>query len=71
MHLIFTYLIPVVPFFFFINGYVSCLRGRTAGEMFKLMETEGIDVTGWKFTDGETKVLPPFGTVYHFIGTKE
>ncbi|KAM5347986.1 hypothetical protein ACJ41O_007810 [Fusarium nematophilum] len=71
MHLIFTYLIPVVPLFFFINGYVSCLRARTPSEMFRLMEQEGIDTEGWRFTDGETRVLPPFGKIYHFIGTKE
>ncbi|KAI8685635.1 hypothetical protein NCS55_00236400 [Fusarium keratoplasticum] len=71
MHLFFTYIIPVVPLFFVINGYVSCLRGRTPEEMFKLIQAEGIDTTGWRFTNGETRVLPPFGTIYHFIGTKE
>lgn len=71
MHMIFTYLIPVVPAFFFINGYVSCLRARTPNEMFKLMEEEGIDTKGWRFEDGETTVLPPFGKMYHFIGVKE
>lgn len=75
LHLILTYLIPVVPLFFAWDGYVSCLRTRTPAEIGELILREEamgkLDTTDWSFHSGVTKVLPPFGNLYWFIGTKK
>lgn len=73
LHLVFTYMIPIVPLFFAWDGYVSCIRTRTDGELKRMILKEqaaGLDCEGWTFHSGQTKVLPPFGNLYWFIGTK-
>lgn len=73
LHLVFTYLIPIAPLFFAWDGYVSCIRTRTDGELKAMIQKEeaaGLDCSGWTFHSGQTKVLPPFGNLYWFIGTK-
>lgn len=72
MHLFFTYLIPLVPLFYAIDGYVSCIRGRTPKEIDNLLqEQEGLDISGWEFREGEKLVLPPFGVLYWYMGIKK
>jgi hypothetical protein len=72
MHLIFTYLIPVVPLFFAVDGYVSCIRTRTPAETTMLLTSQkGLDLSEWVFKSGETLVLPPFGKLYWYIGVKK
>lgn len=73
LHLVFTYLIPIAPLFFAWDGYISCIRTRTEEEIKKLIQKEeasGLDCHDWTFHIGQTKVLPPFGNLYWFIGTK-
>jgi hypothetical protein len=72
LHLIFTYVLPLVPLMFAVDGYVSCIRGRTNKELENLMRRQkGLDLSKWKFTAGETKVLPPFGVMYWYVGVKQ
>jgi hypothetical protein len=71
LHLIFTYLIPIVPLFFAVDGYVSCIRTRTPDEVDALIKRSGVDTSGWQIKSGETLVLPPFGRLYWIIGRKE
>lgn len=72
LHIIFTYLIPIVPLFFAIDGYVSCLRTRTPGEVYNLLHRHpDLNLDEWEFKSGETKVLPPFGNLYWFIGVRK
>lgn len=72
LHVIFTYLIPIVPLFFAIDGYVSCIRTRTPGELHKMIRQHpDLDLDEWEFKSGETKVLPPFGNLYWFIGVRK
>jgi hypothetical protein len=72
LHLFFTYVIPLVPMMFFVDGYVSCLRGRTNKEIDTMMRSQkGLDLSQWEFKSGETKVLPPFGVMYWYVGVKK
>lgn len=72
MHLIFTYLIPLVPLFYAIDGYVSCIRGRTPKEIDALLNSDpSLDISGWEFREGEKLVLPPFGILYWYMGVKK
>ena len=72
LHLFFTYLIPIVPLFYAIDGYVSCIRGRTPNETFDLLRRQpDLDLSGWEFKSAEQVVLPPFGTLYWYSGVKK
>lgn len=72
MHLIFTYLFPLVSLFFAVDGYVSCIRGRTPEEITSLLRRNtDLDLSEWEFKDGEDMVLPPFGMMYWYIGVKK
>lgn len=72
MHLFFTYLIPLVPLFYAIDGYVSCIRTRTPKETDDLLRRQtDLDLSGWDFKSGEQLVLPPFGYLYYYIGVKK
>lgn len=72
LHLFFTYLIPIVPLFFAVDGYVSCIRGRTPEELTDLLQSQSeLDLNEWKFKSGEQMVLPPFGRMYWYMGVKE
>ncbi|KAG8404921.1 hypothetical protein J3459_022375 [Metarhizium acridum] len=74
LHILFTYIIPIVPLFFAWDGYVSCIRTRSGKEIRALIaeqEQRGLDVSDWTFHHGETKVLPPFGNLYWFMGVRK
>jgi hypothetical protein len=49
--LLWTYLIPVVPFVLFFDGLVSCLRAYSVGELQKM--TSGIAAKGYRWEIGE------------------
>jgi hypothetical protein len=73
MHLFLTYVVPIVPLFFAWDGYVSCIRTRSPKEIKDLITAEerrGLNKSDWTFHHGETKVLPPFGNLYWFVGVK-
>ena len=58
--------------FFAVDGYVSCIRGRTPEELDDLLRRQpDLDLSEWKFTSGENMVLPPFGIMYWYIGVKQ
>lgn len=72
LHLFFTYLLPIVPLFYAVDGYVSCTRGRTADETFDLIRRQpGVDLGGWEFRSGEQLVIPLFGVLYWYSGVKK
>ncbi|KAL4912421.1 hypothetical protein BDW62DRAFT_216299 [Aspergillus aurantiobrunneus] len=71
LHLLFTYLIPIVPIFYAIDGYVSCTRGRTAEETWALLKSQtGLDLSQWELRSGEQTALWPFGRLYWYSGVK-
>ncbi|KAL6716887.1 hypothetical protein ACLMJK_004799 [Lecanora helva] len=72
IHLIFTYLIPLVPLFYAVDGYVSCIRTRTPEETTALLKGQpDLDLSEWEFRSGERMVLPPFGNIYWYAGVKK
>ena len=72
VHLFFTYLFPLIPLFYAVDGYVSCIRTRTPGETKELLVSqEGLDLSEWDLRSGEKMVLPPFGNLYWYIGVKK
>ena len=72
MHILLTYLIPIVPLFFAVDGYVSCIRTRTAEETMALLtKQKDLDLSEWEFKSGSQLVLPPFGNLYYYIGVKK
>lgn len=71
LHLLFTYVIPIVPLFYAIDGYVSCTRGRSANEVWALLgRQQGLDLTQWELRSGEQTALWPFGKLYWYSGVK-
>jgi hypothetical protein len=71
-HLIFTYLIPLFPFYYIFDGVVSCIRGRTPEETFALLHRQrDLDLSDWELTYGEAKILPPAGTLFWYSGVKK
>ncbi|KAI9827467.1 MAG: hypothetical protein M1832_004817 [Thelocarpon impressellum] len=68
-HLFFTYVIPVIPLVLILDGWVSCLRTRTAGEVKALLEGQGVE--GWAFGDGEETHTWPMGKLSYIVGVKK
>ena len=78
LHLFFTYIIPLIPLFYAIDGYVSCVRVRTPEETWDLLirgtglsKEEWEKKNGWRLTSGRKVVLPPWGTLYWYAGVRE
>ena len=72
MRLLLTYAIPVAPAFYFIDGFVSCCRGRTAQETWDLLyQQTDIDLSEWELQSGEQTALRPFGKLYWYAGVKK
>lgn len=72
--LLFTYLVPLVPFVWVFDGYVSCLRTRTPSEVQDLIRQAVPDEherRKWRFRHGEEMHTVPIGRLYWIIATKE
>jgi hypothetical protein len=50
--ILWTYLLPVIPFVVWFDGVVSCLRAYTPSELNAL--TTGLSATGYRWESGET-----------------
>ncbi|WPH01312.1 Hypothetical protein R9X50_00415100 [Acrodontium crateriforme] len=71
-HILLTYLIPIVPIFYAIDGYVSCTRGRTACETWDLLYSQpDVDLSEWELSSGEQTALLPFGRLYWYAGVRK
>ena len=71
-HLFFTYLVPIVPFVWVFDGYVSCLRTRQPEEVLALAK-KGVgeeELGKWEFRSGRECHMWPFGWLYWIIATK-
>ncbi|KAI4133284.1 MAG: hypothetical protein LQ338_000342 [Usnochroma carphineum] len=73
--LFFTYVLPVVPLVVVLDGFVSCMRTRTRGEILRLMdEIEGMEEgwrVGWRFESGKRSHTWPTGVATWFVGVKD
>ncbi|WYZ35657.1 hypothetical protein EsH8_X_000304 [Colletotrichum jinshuiense] len=68
--LVFTYLIPILPFVLTFDGYISALRTRTPDEVEALMKSCGASTEGWEFKSGSELHMPPFGYVNWIVAEK-
>ncbi|TEA11424.1 hypothetical protein C8034_v007304 [Colletotrichum sidae] len=68
--LIFTYLIPILPFVLVFDGYISALRTRTPDEVEALMRTCGAPMDGWEIKSGCDLHMPPFGNMNWIVAEK-
>ncbi|KAH7157674.1 hypothetical protein B0J13DRAFT_176029 [Dactylonectria estremocensis] len=59
--LIFTYLIPILPFVLVFDGFISSLRTRTPEEVEMLLRSCGADTSRWEMTSGSERHLWPCG----------
>lgn len=59
--LLFSWLVPVLPFVLVFDGLVSCLRTRTAGEIECLLRSCGADTSSWEIQSGRRKFVWPGG----------
>ena len=71
-HLFFTYLVPLVPFVWVFDGYISCLRTRQPEEILALARQKipEDELHKWDFKAGAGCHMWPFGWLYWFIATK-
>lgn len=71
-HLFFTYLVPIVPFVWVFDGYISCLRTRTPAEIQALLQRRVSEdkLDNWTFKSGQDCHTWPFGWLYWIIATK-
>lgn len=74
-HLFFTYLVPLLPFVWVYDGYISCLRTRTREEVQELMKrAAGGDeevLKKWKIRSGEEVHTAVIGKLFWIVATKE
>ena len=72
MTLVFTYLLPILPFVLVFDGYISSLRTRTPDEVEVLLRTCGANGTdGWVMKSGDALHLWPFGYVNWIVCLKQ
>lgn len=62
-HLFFTYLVPIVPFIWVYDGYISCLRTRTPEEVRRLLSRNlsSDELEKWTFETGQICHTWPIG----------
>lgn len=71
LHLLFTYLMPIVPFVLIFDGYVSSMRTRTPEEIMALMQVQkDLDLSSWDFGHSRKMILWPVGFLHYFAGVK-
>ncbi|KAI9805693.1 MAG: hypothetical protein M1833_005186 [Piccolia ochrophora] len=69
-HLLFTYLLPIVPFVIVFDGYVSSLRTRTTEEVLQLASGNG-RIKGWKIRSGRELHTWPLSYMHWIVGVRE
>ncbi|EFX00518.1 hypothetical protein CMQ_7520 [Grosmannia clavigera kw1407] len=73
MTLVFTYLLPILPFVLVFDGWMSMLRTRTPDEVAALLHSCGAtpaDVARWELHSGEIRHLWPCGYLKWIVCVK-
>jgi hypothetical protein len=66
--IIFTYLLPILPFVLIFDGFISGLRTRTADEVAALLRDCGAaDAGEYRMKSGHVTHLPPTGHLNYVI----
>lgn len=73
--LLFTYIVPVLPIVLVVDGWVSCLRTRTADEVEALLRTCGAEggddeIAKWEVKSGSETFMWPVGRLNWIICVK-
>ncbi|CAI0641235.1 unnamed protein product [Colletotrichum noveboracense] len=68
--LIFTYLVPILPFVLVFDGYISALRTRTPDEVEALMRSCGARMEGWEVRSGKDAHIHGLGYVNWIVAEK-
>ncbi|KAK4457032.1 hypothetical protein QBC42DRAFT_189597 [Cladorrhinum samala] len=72
MALIFTYILPALPFVLVFDGWMSSLRTRTAAEVENMLRgCGGEGVEKWEVSSGSESFMWPVGRVNWVIGLKK
>lgn len=70
--LLFTYLLPVIPFVLVFDGWMSGLRTRTPAEVEAMLRARGgAAAEGWRVRSGRDKFIWPFGYMDWIVAYKE
>ncbi|CCU74389.1 unnamed protein product [Blumeria hordei] len=69
-HLLFTYIIPIIPFVVVFDGYISALRTRTPEEVETLLRGCGVSLDEWKLLSGTEQHTWPIGNMSWVIALK-
>lgn len=64
--LLFTYLIPIIPFFVMYDGFVSCLRVYSLKELDALIAS--LDTNGYAFETGQVQIGKQPAYVTYLVG---
>ncbi|SPQ26796.1 3b288a8e-4285-4802-bdd6-8b3f1d7911ff [Thermothielavioides terrestris] len=73
--LLFTYVVPILPFVLVFDGWMSCLRTRTPDEVVALLRTCGAEggeaeIQKWEVKSGREEFMWPVGSVHWIICVK-
>ena len=74
MALFFTYVVPILPVVLVFDGWMSCLRTRTADEVEALLRTCGApadEIAKWELKSGSESFMWPVGNVNWVICVKK
>ncbi|KAG7286533.1 hypothetical protein NEMBOFW57_008844 [Staphylotrichum longicolle] len=74
MALFFTYVVPILPVVLVFDGWMSCLRTRTADEVEALLRTCGAEekeIAKWEIKSGSEPFMWPVGNVNWVICVKK
>ncbi|KAH8176892.1 hypothetical protein LIA77_01974 [Sarocladium implicatum] len=61
MTLFFSWVVPIIPFVLWFDGWISGLRTRTPAEVEALLRGCGADTSEWEMKSGSEVFLPPLG----------
>ena len=72
VHLIFTYLIPIIPFVLVFDGFISSIRTRTGEEVKQMADSLGGAASAdWEFRWGTERHTKVIGEMTWIIGVKK
>jgi hypothetical protein len=69
--LLFTYVIPVVPFVLLVDGLVSCLRAYSQQELHSLVQGLSTPTYSWKIGEEHGGLLPITYLIGHPVSAKQ
>jgi len=69
--ILFTYVVPIIPFVLVFDGLISSLRTRTPDEVEVLLRSCGADANGWEVHSGRKLHLWPCAYINWVVCAKK